>query len=155
MEWLASEVGVAVDVQVFVSNAFVSSTDCQPCETAARLKAAATVLTDEDGSNMAAMNQVFNELAPAGALFTPEMAASIVTAFAGRVNDGSQYASAIEYIDAFVQYIAILNSEMGSPIGDSVAYVMEKYGSDVTGSDNANMAAFVAVRLQGGETFAQ
>jgi hypothetical protein len=32
---------------------------------------------------------------------------------------------------------------------------MEKYGSGVTGSDNANMAAFVATRLESGETFAQ
>ncbi len=155
MAWLANEVGVAVDVQVFLANAFVSSTDCQPCETAARLKRAATVLTDEDGSYMAAMNQVFNELAPATAPFTPEMANSIVTAFAGRVNDGTQYASAIEYIDAFVQYIAILNTEMGSPVADSVAYVMEKYGAGVSGSDNANMAAFLAVRMESGETFAQ
>ncbi|MHC4587711.1 MAG: hypothetical protein ACYS3N_24590 [Planctomycetota bacterium] len=102
---------------------------------------------------MAAMNQVFNELAPAGAPFTPAMAASIVTAFAGRVNDGTQYASAIEYIDAFVQYIAILNTEMGSPVADSVAYVMEKYGSDVSGNDN--MAGFLAARMESGETFAQ
>jgi hypothetical protein len=32
---------------------------------------------------------------------------------------------------------------------------MQKYGSDVTGSDNANLAAFVAARLEAGETFAQ
>jgi hypothetical protein len=155
MQWLASEIGVDVDVQVFLANSFVSSTDCQPCETAARLKAAATVLADEGGSYMAAMNQVFNELAPADAPLTPEMANSIVTAFAGRVNDGTQYATAIEYIDAFVQYIAILNSELGSPVEDSVAYVMEKYGSGVTGSENANIAAFLATRMQSGETFTQ
>ncbi|MCP4257100.1 MAG: hypothetical protein GY774_06190, partial [Planctomycetes bacterium] len=155
MAWLANEVGVAIDVQVFLANAFVSSTDCQPCETAARLKRAATVLGDEDGARMAAMNQVFNELAPANAPFTPAMAASIATAFAGRVNDGTQYASAIEYIDAFVQYIAILNTDMGSPVADSVAYVMQKYGSDVSGSDNANMAAFLAARMESGETFTQ
>ena len=156
MEWLANEVGVAVDVQVFLANAFVSSTDCQPCETAARLKAAAAVLTDEDGSHMAAMNQVFTELINTltlSAPFTPEMADSVAAAFNGRVNDGTQYATAIEYIDAFVQYIAILNTEMGSPIADSVAYVLEKYGSDVSG--NPIMADFLASRLESGETFAQ
>jgi hypothetical protein len=104
---------------------------------------------------MAAMNLVFNTVAPAGAPFTPEMAASVVTAFAGRVNDGTQYATAIEYIDAFVRYIAVLGTEMGSPVadGDSVAFVIEKYGAGLTGSDNSNIAAFVATRLESGETF--
>ena len=145
MEWLANEVGVAVDVQVFVAGAFVSSTDCQPCETAARLKAAATVLTDEDGSRMAAMNQVFNPNVP----FTPEMANSIAT------DTGPQYAAAREYIDALVEYVAILTTEMGTPMADSVAYVMQKYGSGITGSGNEDMASFVASRLQSGETYSQ
>jgi hypothetical protein len=44
---------------------------------------------------------------------------------------------------------------MGSPVGDSLAYTMQKYGSGVTASDNANLAAFVASRLEAGETFSQ
>jgi hypothetical protein len=83
------------------------------------------------------------------------MAASIASAFAGHINDGSQYATVIEYIDAFVNYIAVLNSDLGSPVGDSLAYTMQKYGSGITGSDNANMAAFVASRLETGETLGQ
>jgi hypothetical protein len=143
MAWLANEVGVQVDIQVFLAGAFVSSTDCQPCESAAKLKRAATVLADESGAYMAAMNQIFNATVP----FTPEAAASIAT------DTGAQYALVREYIDAFVQYIAVLNDEMGSPIGDSVAYVMEKYGSGITGSGNEDMANFVASRLESGETY--
>jgi hypothetical protein len=143
MAWLANEVGVQVDIQVFLAGAFISSTDCQPCESAAKLRRAATVLADEEGSYMAAMNQVFNATVP----FTPEAAASITT------DTGAQYALVREYIDAFVQYIAFLNDEMGSPIGDSVAYVMEKYGSGITGSGNEDMATFVASRLESGETY--
>ena len=103
------------------------------------------------------MNQVFNTVAPADVAFTPEVAASIVTAFAGRVNDGTQYATAIEYIDAFVRYIAVLDAEMGSPVGDgdSIAFVMEKYGTGITDSDNSNIAAFIATRLESGETFGE
>ncbi|NQT01286.1 MAG: hypothetical protein HQ580_04635, partial [Planctomycetes bacterium] len=152
----SAELGIPGDtIEVSLANSYALNTDIQPCETCARLVNAAAILGDADGSAMAAMNQVFNELAPAGAPYTPEVAASIVTAFAGRVNDGTQYATAIEYIDAFVNYIAVLNSEMGSPVGDSVAFVLEKYGSGVTGSDNANLAAFVAARLEAGETFSQ
>ncbi|MBW7991543.1 MAG: hypothetical protein FVQ84_16240, partial [Planctomycetes bacterium] len=108
---VSAELGIPEEtIEVSLANSYALNTDIQPCESCARLLDAAVILTDEDGSNMAAMNQVFNELAPAGAPFTPEVAASIVTAFAGRVNDGTQYATAIEYIDAFVRYIAVLDS---------------------------------------------
>jgi len=102
---------------------------------------------------MAALNQVFSELAPADAPFTPETAASIVTAFAGRVNDGTYYATAIEYIDAFVQYVAVLDGEMGSPVGDSTAFVLDRHGDAVLAQDNANISAFVGARLEMLETF--
>ena len=152
------ELGVPGDtIQVSLANSFALNTNIQPCESCARLLNAATILRDEDGSGMAAMNQVFNTVAPAGAPFTPEMATSIATAFAGRVNDGTQYATAIEYIDAFVRYIAVLDTEMGSPVadGDSIAFLMGKYGTGITESDNSNIAAFVATRLESGETFGE
>ena len=155
---VSAELGVAGDtIQVSLANSFALNTNIQPCESCARLLNAATILRDEDGSGMAAMNQVFNTVAPAGAPFTPEMATSIATAFAGRVNDGTQYATAIEYIDAFVRYLAVLDTEMGSPVadGDSIAFLMGKYGTGITGSDNSNIAAFVATRLESGATFGE
>jgi len=152
----SAELGIPGEtIEVSLANAYALNTDIQPCESCARLLNAATILADEDGSHMAAMNQVFNTVAPAGAPFTPEMATSIVTAFAGRANDGTQYAVAIEYIDAFVQYIAVLNTEMGAPVGDSIAFVMQKYGTGLAESENNNIAAFLATRLEAGETFAQ
>jgi hypothetical protein len=152
----SAELGVPSEtIEVSLANAYALNTDIQPCETCARLVNAAAILADENGSSMAAMNQVFNELAPASSPYSPEMASLIATAFADRVNDATQYATAIEYLDAFVNYVAVLNSEMGSPVGDSIAYTMQKYGSGVTGSDNANMAAFLASRLEAGETFGQ
>ncbi|MFZ2148558.1 MAG: hypothetical protein WAV28_15190, partial [Sedimentisphaerales bacterium] len=153
---VSAELGIPGDtIQVSLANSFALNTNIQPCESCARLLNAAAILSDEDGSRMAAMNQVFNELAPAGAPFTPEVSASIVTAFAGHINDGTQYATAIEYIDAFVRYIAVLDTEMGSPVagGDSIAFVMGKYGTGITASENSNIAAFVATRLESSETF--
>jgi hypothetical protein len=148
------ELGIPEEtIEVSLQNSYALNTDVQPCESCARLIDASLVLRDEDRSRMAAMNQVFNALAPANAPLTPEVIASIVTTFAGHVNDGTQYASAIEYIDAFVNYIAVLSNDIGSPVGDSIAYVMEKYGKGVTDSENNNMAAFVASRLESGELF--
>jgi hypothetical protein len=153
MAWLADELGVGVDIQVVVANAYAYSTDCQPCDAAARLQEAARILADEDGSRMAAMLAVFNDLAPAGAPFTPEMGTTIATALTGAA-EASQYATAAEYVDAFVQYIAILDTELGSPVDDSVAFVMARYGTGLTASDNANLASFIATRMEAGETLA-
>jgi hypothetical protein len=151
---VSAELGIPEEtIEVSLQNSYALNTDVQPCESCARLVDAALILRDEDGSRMAAMNQVFNELAPVDAPLTPEVIASIVTVFAGHVNDGTQYATAIEFIDAFVQYIAVLNSDIGSPVGDSVAYAIEKYGKGITESENNNMAAFVATRLESGEMF--
>ncbi len=148
MEAVALELGITEEtLQVAIGNALALNPSMQPCEACATLVNAAAVLRDEDGSRMAAMVQAFNALAPADAPFTPEMATSIAMAFGGAA-EGTQYASAMEYIDAFVQYVAVLDTELGSPVGDSVAFVMEKYGAGITGSDNGNITAFVATRLE-------
>ena len=142
------ELGIPEEtIEISLANSYALNTDVQPCESCARLVDAAAILRDEDGSRMAAMVQTFNALAPADAPFTPEMATSIAMAFEGAA-EGTQYASAMEYVDAFVQYVAVLDIELGSPVDDSVAFVMEKYGAGITESDNANMAAFVATRLE-------
>ena len=88
-------------------------------------------------------------MVPAGALLTPEMEATIGQAFAG-VGDNAdvRMAVALEYLDAFVEYVALLDNELGPLAGDSVAFVMEKYGAGVTDSDNSNIAAFVAAQLE-------
>jgi hypothetical protein len=53
----------------------------------------------------------------------------------------------MEYVDAFVQYVAVLDTELGAPVGDSVAFVMDKYGTGLTEAENANIGAYVAARL--------
>ena len=69
---------------------------------------------------------------------------------------GLNYATAIEYMDAFVEYIAVPDTELGSPVGDdSVAFVMGKYGSAITEGNNPNIGAFVVMRLETLEIFAR
>ena len=99
---------------------------------------------------MSALIQVFSKEAPADKPFTPEMAASIATAFANNRDDSKmpQYATAIKYIDAFVEYIAVLDTELGSPVGDSIAFVMEKHGAAITENENTNIALYLEWRLE-------
>ncbi len=144
----ALELGITAEtIQVGIGDAIALNPTIQACQACAALVDAAAILRDEDGSRMAAVVQMFNTLAPADAPFTPATAASIAMVFEGAA-EGSQYASAMEYIDAFAQYVAVLDIELGSPVGDSVAFVLEKHGADVTGSDNANIADFIATRLE-------
>ena len=156
MEAVANELAIAEEtLQISIGGMLALNPTIQPCNACGGLLNAAAILKDEDGSRMAALNQVFNEVAPANVPFSPVMATSIVTAFADQVDDGSQsnYATAMEYIDAFVQYVAILDTQLGSPVEDSTAFVMAKYGAGITESENNNIAAFVAARLAGLESF--
>ncbi|MHC4740019.1 MAG: autotransporter outer membrane beta-barrel domain-containing protein, partial [Planctomycetota bacterium] len=147
---VANELAIAEEtLQISIGNMLALNPTIQPCNACAGLLNAAAILRDEDGARMAALIQVFNEQAPANVPFSPAMATSIVTAFADQMDDGSQshYATAMDYIDAFVQYVAILDTGLGSPVEDSTAFVMAKYGAGITESENSNIAAFVAARL--------
>jgi hypothetical protein len=149
MQAVATELGITqATIQVSIGNALALNPTLQPCQACATLINTAGILRDEDGSRMAAMNQVFNELAPADAPFAPETATAIAMAFEG-ASEGTQYASAMEFVDAFVQYVTVLETQLGQPVDDSIAFAMEKYGSGITDSDNANIAAYVAMRLEG------
>jgi len=156
MQAVANELAVAEQtLQISIGGMLALNPTIQPCNACAGLLNAAAILRDEDGSRMAALIQVFNEQAPANVPFSPAMATSIVTAFADQLDDASQsnYAAAMEYVDTFVQYVAILDTQLGSPVEDSTAFVMTKYGAGITESENSNIAAFVAARLAGLETF--
>jgi len=147
MNWLAVEIGVPADeIQVVVEGAFALSTDIQPCEMCARLLAASNTLQDPDGTQIAAMIQVLNELVTTPAPPSPEQMTSIAAAFAEHVDDGTSYASAGQWIDALVAYVSILNTEMGYSATDAVA-LADKYLTPVTEAGNATLTAYVQARL--------
>ena len=143
----ASELGITAEtIQVSIANALAVNPDIHPCQACARLIDAARILRDEDGSMMAATIQAFNTLAPADAPFTPEMGASIAMTFEAAAA-GTQYASVEGYIDAFVEYVTVLETGLGAPVGDSTVFAMEKYGAGI--AENANIVAYIEARLAG------
>jgi hypothetical protein len=147
---VALELGINTeDLQIAIGNSLTDTTNTQPCEACEKVVNYAGILKDTQGQHMAAMAQVFGQLAPADTPYSPEMGAMIANAFADLRNnpDMPQYATAMEYIDAFVQYAAVLDTELGSPVGDSVAFVMEKYGATITENDNPNIAAYIQAQL--------
>jgi hypothetical protein len=144
----ATELGIAGQtLQIAIGKALALNPNIQPCQACASLVSAANILRDPDGSRMAAMAYVFGQIAPAEAPFTPEMGAAIATAFSQNAETDPRFASAMEYIDAFAQYVTAADRDLGAPL-DSTALVMEKYGSGLMDSGNSNMAAYVMMQMQ-------
>ncbi len=146
MAWLADEIGVeAEDLQVHIANTFALSTDIQPCELCARLKDAATILADADGTGIAALGQVINEFVTTPTPPSEEQMAVIATAFADHTDDGTYYAAAGQWIDALAQYVGIM-TELGYPAGDAVALAV-KYVAPVMETGDVSLTAYVEARL--------
>ncbi len=147
---VAMELGInPADIQVAIGNSLTDTPDTQPCEACKKVVNYAGILKDTQGQHMAAMVQVFNQLAPANTPYSPEMGAMIANAFADYKNnpDMPQYATAMEYIDAFVKYAKVLDTELGAPVGDSTAFVLEKYGSNLTKAGNENIYMYIQTQL--------
>ncbi len=155
MDTVAAELDIPTEtIHVSVRRAVAAAPNIQPCNACENLTNYAQILRDSDGSNMTALAGVFNNIAPVDAPFTPEMEVAIAAAFAERIGDieSPRYAEAMEYIDAFVGYVTVLDEQLNSPVDDSVAFVMEKYGAPIMENENANIAAFLTVRLEALET---
>ena len=139
------ELGISVeDIQVSLDNAAFLNTDVRPYDILERLIAAADVLQDNEG--IEAFGRVINEFAMAPMAATEEQMASIASALSNP-DSGTHYVKAGEFIDAMVSYIGILNEELGWSQSNAVSFVTEKYGTTLSETDNASLAAFVQLRL--------
>jgi hypothetical protein len=163
MEAAANELATNSDqLQLLIANAMATNPNLQPCDACANLLTAATVLKQMDNQHIAALAQIFNSQAPIDAPFTPEVSASVVTAFANfremetelaimtaeQYEQYQQYALADELIDAFVSYVAVLENDLKLPVGDAMALVMDKYGEAIEATGNANILAYLIAECE-------
>ncbi|MHC4159734.1 MAG: cadherin-like domain-containing protein, partial [Planctomycetota bacterium] len=162
LQWLAEELGLcegdqqAEDenrcqeiTQAYLAGAFLQSTDMQPYQAAGRLRGLAAVLHDPDGSRVAALGRAVAEFAQSPVPPSEEQMASIAEAFAVHSNDGTHYATAGQWLDALSEYVGILNSDIGWPQDESIAFVMGKYGTAITEAGDVSVIAFVQMYLEG------
>ncbi|HIJ71006.1 MAG TPA: filamentous hemagglutinin N-terminal domain-containing protein [Planctomycetes bacterium] len=145
--WAAEELGLQGGIQTYLSNAYVYTTDLQPCEMCARLRDAATILEDQDGAQIAALGAVINEFIAPPAPISTEQMASVGQALALHTDDGTHYAAAGRWLDALIEYIGIVNSEIGWPLADSVALVTSKYVSPATAEADPAVAVYIEAQL--------
>ncbi|MEJ5260626.1 MAG: filamentous hemagglutinin N-terminal domain-containing protein [Anaerohalosphaeraceae bacterium] len=146
MDAAAAELGIHSDqLQVAIANSLALNPTLNPCSACAQLIGAANILKDSE--RMAAVAAVFEQIAPADMPFTPEMGAVIASAFAQQAQTDTRYASAMEFVDAFVRYVTILDRQLQAPIGDPVAFALNRYGSSLM-SRNSNIAAYLLMQIQ-------
>jgi hypothetical protein len=144
-KWVAEELGVDERmIDVWMANSLASTKGIQPYDTYSRLKKAALILQDTNGSHTAALAEVINEFASSTAPPTEEQIVSIAEAITRNTDEDSYYAIANEYLDALVTYIGILSSEMGFSTIESVQLVTDKYISRLAQDQNVGVATFLA-----------
>ncbi|MHC4542674.1 MAG: Ig-like domain-containing protein, partial [Planctomycetota bacterium] len=148
LAWAAAEIGVGEQaMQIWLVNRLASSRSIQPCDTCARLKEAATVLADADGTRLAALNQVLSEFAPGAAPPTEEQMTSIADAIANNTVIGRNYAQAGEYLDALAQYVGIMTQELDVSAAESVRLAADRYLSRLAETEDPNVTGYLAARL--------
>ncbi len=145
VKWVATELGVGAGaVEVRIANTLALTRDILPCSSCADLKDAAMILKDADGTHVAALTQIINEFAAAGAPPTEEQMATIADTIAKNAKGNNRYAVAGEYLDAVAQYTGVLVGKLGFSAEESVMLVTDKYINRLAQSGNVSVAAMVA-----------
>jgi hypothetical protein len=148
VKWTAAELGADQEtIQIWFANSLASGRSIQPCDACTGLKAAATVLKDDDGTHLAALAAVISEFASSDAPPSEEQMASIADAIANDIEGNMQYAAAGEYLDALAAYVGILTGEMGLSASEAVQLATDNYVGQLADDADAGVAAYVATRL--------
>jgi filamentous hemagglutinin family protein len=147
-KWVSKELGIDKKmVDIWITNSLTSTKGIYPYDTYSKLRKAALILQDADGSHIAALARVINEFASSAAPPTEEQMAAIADAITRNTDKDSYYAMADEYLDALVTYTGILSSEMGISTKKSAQFITYKYLSRLTQDQNVGVGAFLEACL--------
>ncbi len=147
MEWLAVELGMDQEqLDIHFQGVMAFAPDIQPCQLCSSLNKKSTSLRDPDGSHVAALTSVINEFVSTPTPPSEEQVALIAGAFSGTTDEKSHYAVASRWIDSLVEYVQILNTEMGFTQEESMAFA-DKYLTPVTESGITSLFTYVQMRL--------
>lgn len=151
MALAAEELGVSRDdMQVHLVNALADSEDINPCHTYSRLATCAAVLRDPEQVGTAALTRVINEIVSPTTPISEELLASVSQTLATRRNaeDKPYYRLAAQWLDALVEYIGILKSEVNWSADESVMFVLDKYIAPATEGSDVSLAMFLHLQLE-------
>jgi hypothetical protein len=151
MALAAKELGVSRDdMQIHLVNALADSEDINPCQSYSKLANCAAVLRDPGQVRTAALAKVINEIVSSTAPISEELLASVSQALANHRNDEDKahYRLAGKWLDALVEYVGILQSEVNWSVDESVEFVLDKYVAPVTEGSDVNLAMFLHLQLE-------
>jgi hypothetical protein len=147
----AQELGMTTDnIQIHLENVLADCGDIQPCDMYAGLVNSASILRDVDGSAVAALSKVMSELASPIMPISEEYLASISQeiAFFNGNDDKPHYKLAVQWLDALEEYVSILTTKMQWSVGESIAFVGDKYVVPVMEEGDVSLAMFLHLQLQ-------
>jgi len=148
MKWAADELGIDERrIYIWAAIALAFDMDIQPCDACARLKDASAILRDTEGTYITALASAVNQFASVTTPPSEEQMASIADAISRHVSDDTYYATAGQWLDALVEYIGILSSDLGWSLDEAVTLVTDKYVAPAIEGADANLAAFIAMQL--------
>ena len=151
MALVAQELGVQGDnLQIHVENTLADPANIQPCNSYAKFAICAAVLGDPGQTGLAALANVVGEFVSPTMPISEELLASISQALALNHNadDKPHYAAAAQWLDAFVEYVGILNTQMRWSVDESVVFAMEKYVAPATEGSDVTLLTFLHLQLQ-------
>ena len=151
MALAAKELGVSRDdMQIHLVNALADSEDINPCQSYAKLANCAAVLRDPGQVRTAALAKVIDEIVSSTAPISEELLASVSQALANHRNDEDKahYRLAGKWLDALVEYVGILQSEVNWSADESVEFVLDKYIAPVTEGSDVNLAMFLHLQME-------
>ncbi|MEN8126529.1 MAG: Ig-like domain-containing protein [Planctomycetota bacterium] len=165
MEAAAAELAVNSDqLQMMIQSAMASNPNLQPCDACEGLLTAAAILRQlENSPHLDALTKIFNDNGGSiDAPYTPEVKASVEMAIARSLEletqlamltnekheEYQQSAMANELVEAFVNYVSVLENDLKLPVGDSVALVVEKYFGSIEETGNPNISTFLIEQME-------
>ncbi|MCK5000442.1 MAG: filamentous hemagglutinin N-terminal domain-containing protein [Anaerohalosphaera sp.] len=143
----AAEFGITSEsLQIAIGDTQATTPTIQACEACANVVNYASNLRDEQGEYLAAINGIFQKYADRP--FDDTLQAEISMELNSNINnpDMPQYAAAAEYVESFVQYIAMLD-ELNAPVENPVEYVMGKYGVNLNEAGNETILIYIQARM--------
>lgn len=147
LQWAADELGLEENkIEIWMTNTLASLRGVQPCEACARLRTAAFVLQDVNGTYVAALTQVINEFASSTAPPSEEQMTSIANAIANNAEADNAYALAEQYLDALTTYVSVV-SNLGLSTEEAITVATDKYIAPLIEEGNVGLAAYITSRL--------
>lgn len=147
--WASKELGMdkGAAMDIWLANALVSSRDIQPYEMYARLWKAASILQDEKGFYTAALRRLIDEFTSSTMTPTEEQMAFVVNAIANNTESNNDYDVAGQYLEALIEYVDILDREVGLPTNKAIELVTARYVNRLGQGNNVRIMPFITARL--------